>query len=229
MYIWIVIGNGFRYGLPYLYGSAALALFSFYTVAYFSPYYRANYGLLGLGTFLLAVVIPVYLGSLLKALRRNLEAARAADRLKTRFLANVSHDLRTPLNAIIANCELLTRDIPANSGLELRDMQEAATTLNKLVSDLLDVAKLEDGRISVRSSPFNLPELLGRSVRLNEPAARQNGTRIYLTLVLLIREFYCQSGIPALVSTLKRLSAYSRDSNKLTPVMHGAILELALA
>ena len=80
MYIWVVIGNGFRYGLPYLYGSAALALVSFYTVAYFSPYYRANYGLLGLGTFLLAVVIPVYLGSLLKTLQRNLEAAREADR-----------------------------------------------------------------------------------------------------------------------------------------------------
>ena len=182
MYIWIVIGNGFRYGLPYLYGSATLALLSFYTVAYFSPYYRANYGLLGLGTFLLAVVIPVYLGSLLKALRRNLEAARAADRLKTRFLANVSHDLRTPLNAIIANCELLTEERRANEGLELRDIQEAATTLNKLVSDLLDVAKLEDGRILVKSSPFNLPELLGRLVRMNEPAALENGTRIYLTL-----------------------------------------------
>jgi len=184
MYIWIVIGNGFRYGLPYLYGSAALALLSFYTVAYFSPYYRANYGLLGLGTFLLAVVIPVYLGSLLKALQRNLEAARAADRLKTRFLANVSHDFRTPLNAILANCEVLAHDLPAKGGLrlQLRDMQEAATTLNKLVSDLLDVAKIEGGRISIRSAPFNLPELLGRVVRFNEPAARENDTQIYLTL-----------------------------------------------
>ncbi len=184
MYIWIVIGNGFRYGLSYLYGSAALALVSFYTVAYFSPYYRSNYGLLGLGTFLLAVVIPVYLGSLLKALQRNLEAAREADRTKTRFLANVSHDLRTPLNVMMANCEVLARDLRANSGLspQLRDMQEAAATLNNLVSDLLDVAKLEAGRIIIRSEPFNLAELLGRIVRFNELAARNNSTLIYLTL-----------------------------------------------
>jgi two-component system sensor histidine kinase RpfC len=182
MYLWVVIGNGFRYGSQYLYGSAGLALVSFYIAAYFNPYYGSDYGLLGLTTFLLGVVIPVYLGSLLKKLHQALQAARVADQTKTRFLANVSHDLRTPLNAILANCELLARGLPANSGLQLRDMQEAATTLNRLVSDLLDVAKIEGGRISIRSAPFNLAQLLGRVVRLNEPAARANGTQIYLTI-----------------------------------------------
>ena len=184
MYIWVIIGNGFRYGTRFLYGSAVLALLSFYTVAYFSPYYRTNSGFLGLGTFLLAFVIPVYCGSLLKKLQQSLVAAREADRLKTRFLSNVSHDLRTPLNVILANCDLLARE-PGNitrQSRRLQDMQEAATTLNGLLVDLLDVAKIEAGRIRIMSSQFNMIELLGRVTRFNQSAAKANGTQIYLTV-----------------------------------------------
>ena len=184
MYIWVVIGNGFRYGIRFLYGSSALALLSLYTVAYFSPYYGSNFGFLGLGTFLLAFVIPVYCGGLLKKLQQNLVAAQEADRLKTRFLSNVSHDLRTPLNAIMANCDLLARE-PGNitrQSRRLQDMQEAATTLNDLLGDLLDVAKIEAGRIKIMSSRFNIIELLGRVIRFNQIAAQANGIQIYLTV-----------------------------------------------
>jgi two-component system sensor histidine kinase RpfC len=184
MYIWVVIGNGFRFGLRYLYGATALALLSFYCVAYFSPYYRSNVGLLVLGTFLLAVVIPIYLGGLLKQLQHNLEAAREADRLKTRFLANVSHDLRTPLNVIMANCDLLGREMDAGSQQlhKIKDMREASTTLNGLVIDLLDIAKLEAGRISITPAWFNIAKLLGRIARFNQVAARDNGTHVNLTI-----------------------------------------------
>ena len=184
MYIWVVIGNGFRYGIPFLYGAAALALLSFYIVAYFSPFYRSDVGLLVLATVLLGLVIPVYLGGLLKKLQQNLLAAREADRLKTRFLSNVSHDLRTPLNAIMANCDLLARELGDNSRQSRRiyDMQEAATTLNNLLGDLLDVARIEAGRIKIMSSRFNLIELLGRVTRFNRTGARTNQTEIYLTV-----------------------------------------------
>jgi len=184
MYIWVVIGNGFRYGIHFLYGATALALLSFYIVAYFSPSYSSDVGLLVLATFLLGVIIPIYIGGLLKKLQQNLAAAREADRLKTRFLSNVSHDLRTPLNAIMANCDLLARE-PGNitrQSRRLQDMQEAATTLNGLLVDLLDVARIEAGRIKIMSSRFNMIELLGRVTRFNQSAAQANGTRIYLTV-----------------------------------------------
>ncbi len=184
MYIWVTIGNGFRYGIHFLYGAAALALLSFYIVAYFNPFYRSDVGLLVLATFLLGVIIPIYIGGLLKKLQQNLEAAREADRLKTRFLSNVSHDLRTPLNAIMANCDLLARE-PDNitrQSRRLQDMQEAATTLNGLLVDLLDVARIEAGRIKIMSSRFNIIELLGRVTRFNQSAAQSNGIQIYLTV-----------------------------------------------
>lgn len=184
MYVWLVIGYAFRYGIYYLFAASATALLSFYTVAYFSPYYRDNYELMALGTFLLALVIPLYLGSLLRTLQRNLEAAREADRLKTRFLANVSHDLRTPLNVILANCEILGCDLreQRRSIRPVVDMREAANTLSEMVINLLDIAKIEAGRIELDSSPFNMVELLGRIRRFNEVSARQRGTRIYLTV-----------------------------------------------
>jgi two-component system sensor histidine kinase RpfC len=184
MYVWVVIGNGFRYGTRFLYGSAGLALLSFYTVVYFSPHYKSDFGLLGLGTFLLGFVIPVYFGSLLRKLQQNLLAAREADRLKTRFLSNVSHDLRTPLNVIMANCDLLSRD-PGNISRQsrrLQDMQKAATTLKGLVVDLLDVAKIEAGKVQISSSRFNFIELLGRIARFNRTSALAKGTQINLTV-----------------------------------------------
>ena len=184
MYIWVVIGNGFRYGIHFLYGAAALALLSFYIVAYFSQFYSSDVGLLVLATFLLGIVIPIYIGNLLKKLQQNLLAAREADRLKTRFLSNVSHDLRTPLNVIMANCDLLARGLDNDSrrSRQLQDMQQAATTLNGLVVDLLDVARIEAGRIKIMSSQFNMIELLGRVTRFNQSAAEANETQIYLTV-----------------------------------------------
>ncbi len=184
MYIWLVVGYGFRYGVKYLHAATVAALISFYTVAYFSPYYRENYEIMTLGTFLLAIVIPVYLGGLLRNLQRNLEAAREADRLKTRFLANVSHDLRTPLNAIMANCEILNRELQGtNRNLRpVIDMQEATTTLGGLVTDLLDIAKIEAGRVRLESSPFSVVQLLGRIRRFNQVNARKKGLQVYLTV-----------------------------------------------
>ncbi len=184
MYIWVVIGNGFRYGTTFLYGSAGFALLSFYAVAYFNPYYGDNFGLLGLGTFLLGFVIPIYLGGLLKQLQRSLVAAREADRLKTRFLSNVSHDLRTPLNAIMANCDLLSRDPSrvSRQSRRLQDMREAASTLNDLLVDLLDVARIEAGKVRIVSSTFNLVELLARITRFNRTSAQAKGTQVYLTV-----------------------------------------------
>ena len=184
MYIWVVIGNGFRYGPRYLYGASALTLVMFYIVAYFNQYHFKHMGVLILATFLLAVVIPVYMGSLLKSLQRSLEKAREADHLKTRFLSNVSHDLRTPLNAILANSELLSHGLAADSrqARQLRDMQDAGATLNRLVTDLLDVARIEAGRLVISPSWFNLAELLGRVARFNRPAADRAGTRIQLAI-----------------------------------------------
>lgn len=184
MYFWIVIGNGFRYGPTFLFGSAALGLISFLTVAHYNPYLNGKTDILIFMVFTLGIVIPIYMGSLLRSLNKNLRAAVAADRLKTQFLANVSHDLRTPLNSILSVSESLSRRQPDGSGRlrQINDMYEAARSLNAMVNDLLDVAKIEAGRVTFTNEWFGCPELLGNVFRSGRTLAADKPIELYLTL-----------------------------------------------
>ncbi|HYC32922.1 MAG TPA: ATP-binding protein [Gemmatimonadales bacterium] len=92
------------------------------------------------------------------------DLARASE-LKSRFLSNMSHELRTPLNSILNICRLLLDrlDGPLNQEQErqVRFVRNAATSLTEMVNDLLDLAKIEAGRIEVRSGPFTAGDLFG--------------------------------------------------------------------
>jgi signal transduction histidine kinase len=88
---------------------------------------------------------------------------RRADELKSRFLSNMSHEFRTPLNAIRALTEVLMRRVDGTLTLEqeveVGYIQKATDQLSELVEDLLDLAKVEAGKISVRPTEFDVPTL----------------------------------------------------------------------
>ena len=97
-------------------------------------------------------------------LEQALAAAQDATRAKSLFLANMSHELRTPLNAIIGYSELLADDA-ADRGTadQLKDLQrivEAGHHLQNIVSDVLDLAKIEAGKLELNYAPFNLRHAL---------------------------------------------------------------------
>ena len=89
------------------------------------------------------------------------ESAEAANRVKSEFLANMSHELRTPLNGVLGVASTL-----AASGLDPRQrdqvalIEESATTLKALLSDLLDVARIESDGLQLQIEPFDLAELV---------------------------------------------------------------------
>jgi len=88
---------------------------------------------------------------------------RRADELKSRFLSNMSHEFRTPLNAIRALTEVLMRRVDGTltpeQEVEVGYIQKATDQLSELVEDLLDLAKVEAGKISVRPTEFDVPTL----------------------------------------------------------------------
>jgi signal transduction histidine kinase len=90
---------------------------------------------------------------------------RLADETKTRFLANVSHELRTPVNSILALSRLLLQrldgDLTPEQVKQVTYIYQAAEQLGSMVDDLLDLRKLEAGKISVRIEPFNVSDLFG--------------------------------------------------------------------
>ncbi|HEX3131047.1 MAG TPA: ATP-binding protein [Thermoanaerobaculia bacterium] len=113
--------------------------------------------------------------------KRAEQEARAADLAKGRFLANVSHEIRTPMSAILGLTELLLGSglgPPQREQVEL--VRTSAEALLTLVDDILDLARVEAGRLLLRPRDFRLQELTGNVVRLLAPQAEERGIDLRL-------------------------------------------------
>ncbi|MEN0074689.1 MAG: ATP-binding protein [Paracraurococcus sp.] len=112
--------------------------------------------------------------------------AQAADRLarqRSEILAVMAHEIRTPLTGVIGFAELLaTADLPAESHGHAETVLHSGKVLLAVVNDLLDLAKLEAGKISIESVAFSPPELLRQSLDLARPLAGRKGLRMALDL-----------------------------------------------
>jgi len=106
------------------------------------------------------------------------EAAETANVAKSRFLANMSHELRTPLNAIIGYTEMLIEDHEdagdAQSIDDLRKIEKASRHLLGLINEVLDLAKIEAGRMSLHPEPVNVAELVAGVAATVEPLIEKN-------------------------------------------------------
>lgn len=122
-------------------------------------------------------------------------------RVKTLFIANMSHELRTPLNSIIGFSELLEGGLsgPLNDKQKryARNIHEAGKHLLALINDLLDLAKVEAGKIRLRPEPLLLPETLESAVMLMHGEAMRKG----LTLEQQVEE-----GLPKILADPVRLN-----------------------
>jgi signal transduction histidine kinase len=120
------------------------------------------------------------------------------DQLKSRFFANISHELRTPLTLLLAPLETLIRKYqntldPAGREL-LTTMQASGMRLLKLINDLLDLIRLESGRLEVKNEPVALPEFVGglisavRQLAVNKKIALETSVEPALATVLADRD-----------------------------------------
>ncbi|WP_295449405.1 CHASE domain-containing protein [uncultured Thiodictyon sp.] len=120
------------------------------------------------------------------------EQAEAANRAKSIFLANMSHEIRTPLNAILGFAQVLARDtdlkVPQRDGLAT--IQRSGEHLLTLINEILDMAKIEAGRMTCQVAPFDLHQLITETEAFFRQRARDRG------LALTVE----QSPIPRLVA-----------------------------
>jgi PAS domain S-box-containing protein len=119
-------------------------------------------------------------------LRKAREQAEAASREKSRFLANMSHELRTPLNAIIGFAEVLKDgmfgELNAKQTEYIKDIHESGQHLLSLINDILDLSKIEAGRMELELSEFDVAAALQRSMTLVKERAQRHGVRLNLEL-----------------------------------------------
>jgi signal transduction histidine kinase len=110
----------------------------------------------------------------------------AASRHKSEFLANMSHELRTPLNAIIGFSEILAErmfgDINEKQTEYLQDILESGRHLLSLINDILDLSKIEAGRMELELSEFDLPQAIDNALILVRERASRRGIRLGSTI-----------------------------------------------
>ncbi|MCL2075307.1 MAG: ATP-binding protein [Betaproteobacteria bacterium] len=112
------------------------------------------------------------------------EATRAADEAsmaKSVFLANMSHEIRTPLNGVIGFAELALddEDTPARTKAYLDKIKSSAISLLDIVSDILDISKVESGKMELEKSPFDLHSVLNTCRTIVELKAKEKGIALH--------------------------------------------------
>jgi PAS domain S-box-containing protein len=116
------------------------------------------------------------------ALKHAKEAAEAANQAKGDFLANMSHEIRTPLNGVLGVVDMLERTRMTAAQREMVGIiQSSASTLQRLLADVLDSSRIDAGELTIETRPFDLRALVDQTAHLHAPTARAKGVAFAVT------------------------------------------------
>ncbi len=116
-----------------------------------------------------------------QALRRAVEVAEEASRVKSTFLANMSHEMRTPLNGVIGFAELALDDagLPDRTRNYLNKIKISADALLDIINEVLDISKIEAGKVELEKIPFTLADVFRHCETISSPKAMEKGILLY--------------------------------------------------
>jgi two-component system sensor histidine kinase RpfC len=181
IYLWVILGNGFRFGLTNLYISQVIAIIGFSIVILWGEFWQ-DHRSFGVSLLLMLTLLPLYAAFLIKKLQAAIDMAKQANEAKSRFLANMSHELRTPLNGVIGMGDLLRETKLSYEQKELvNTMHSSANTLLELIENVLDIAKIESGKIIIESRDFDLHGMVNSVIYMLSPMGKKKDLSISCT------------------------------------------------
>lgn len=179
-YLWVILGNGFRFGINYLVFSLAISLIGFGFALTWGEYWNhPQHKSFGFSLMLVLILVPLYAAFLINKLHGAIAAAKQANQAKSRFLANMSHELRTPLNGVIGIADLMSETKLSLQQREfIKIMRSSANTLLGLIENVLDISKIEAGKITIAHQPFDLHQLINTVMLMQTPMGQAKGITV---------------------------------------------------
>mgnify|MGYP003384648471 CR=1 FL=1 len=180
LYLWTILGNGFRYGTNYLYLSLTLGFLGFSSAVLWSDYWQAiHQNELVISLLLILLVVPLYSAFLVNKLHAAIASAKEANQAKSRFLANMSHELRTPLNGVTGMADLLSKtELNRQQSEYVNILKTSAKSLLGLIENVLDISKIEAGKVTIAEEKFDLYELVNTIVKLQSPMGEKKNLTV---------------------------------------------------
>ena len=156
-----------------------------------------------------------------KALKDAYRAAENASRAKTEFLSNMSHDIRTPMNAIVGLTAIAGANIESQDRVVecLGKITKSSRHLLGLINEVLDMARIESGRMSLAEEDFSLPELVDNLLTLTKPAIDEHNHQLEVHIEHIEHEAVCGDSLriqQVFVNLMSNAVKYTPDGGNIT-------------
>ena len=166
IFLWVTFGNGFRFGIKYLFHSQALSIVGFFIATRFSPYWKEQQTI-AYSLLIMLIALPIYVAQLITRMHEARQKAEEANIAKTSFVANMSHEIRTPLNGIIG-ISTLFKTTPLNVDQQdlLKTLESSSNLLLSLLNNVLDFTKIEEKKLTLENIPFSVSDALNDTIEI---------------------------------------------------------------